>query len=140
VLVGQEEVQAPVTGSQPHSTLAEEVHEVAPGEAGLVVDRDETGVGVQVGSAPGAAEELDVQDASQLPLVADGPPVHRTAHARRVAAREGQRLRQRTRGPQAQVLAWSRERGVPVMPLTTAEDVPEQVRRLLGGGPLPGRP
>jgi uncharacterized protein (DUF58 family) len=38
------------------------------------------------------------------------------------------------------VLAWSRERGVPVMPLTTAEDVPEQVRRLLGGGPLPGRP
>ena len=38
------------------------------------------------------------------------------------------------------VLAWSRERGVPVLPLTTAEDVPDQVRRLLGGGPLPGRP
>ena len=37
------------------------------------------------------------------------------------------------------VLAWSSERGVPVLPLTTAEDVPEQVRRLLGGGPLPGR-
>jgi len=37
------------------------------------------------------------------------------------------------------VLAWSTERGVPVLPLTTAEDVPEQVRRLLGGGPLPGR-
>jgi uncharacterized protein (DUF58 family) len=38
------------------------------------------------------------------------------------------------------VLAWSSERGVPVLPLTTAEDVPEQVWRLLGGGPLPGRP
>jgi hypothetical protein len=38
------------------------------------------------------------------------------------------------------VLAWSTERGVPVLPLTTAEDVPNQARRLLGGGPLPGRP
>jgi hypothetical protein len=40
----------------------------------------------------------------------------------------------------ARVLAWATERGVPVLPLTTAEDVPEQVRRLLGGGPRPGRP
>jgi uncharacterized protein (DUF58 family) len=38
------------------------------------------------------------------------------------------------------VLAWTNERGVPVLPLTTAEDVPEQVRRLLGGGPPAGRP
>ena len=37
------------------------------------------------------------------------------------------------------VLAWSSERGVPVLPLTTAEDTAEQVRRLLGGGPIPGR-
>ena len=39
----------------------------------------------------------------------------------------------------SRVLRWATERGVPVLPLTTAEDVPEQVRRLLGGGPLPGR-
>lgn len=39
----------------------------------------------------------------------------------------------------ARVLAWTRERGVPVLPLTTAEDVPEQVRRLLGGGAPAGR-
>jgi uncharacterized protein (DUF58 family) len=37
------------------------------------------------------------------------------------------------------ILAWSSERGVPVLPLTTAEDTADQVRRLLGGGPLPGR-
>ena len=37
------------------------------------------------------------------------------------------------------VLAWSSERGVPVLPLTTAEDTADQVHRLLGGGPIPGR-
>ena len=40
----------------------------------------------------------------------------------------------------SRVLRWARERGVPVLPLTTAEEVPAQVRRLLGAGPRPGRP
>jgi uncharacterized protein (DUF58 family) len=35
----------------------------------------------------------------------------------------------------SRVLRWAQERGVPVMPLTTAEDVPDQVRRLLGVAP-----
>jgi uncharacterized protein (DUF58 family) len=35
----------------------------------------------------------------------------------------------------SRVLRWPQERGVPVLPLTTAEDVPEQVRRLLGVRP-----
>ena len=30
------------------------------------------------------------------------------------------------------ILAWQHELGVPVLPLSTAEDVPEQVRHLLG--------
>jgi uncharacterized protein (DUF58 family) len=39
----------------------------------------------------------------------------------------------------SRILAWTNERGVPVLPLTTAEDVPEQVRRLLGAAPRPVR-
>jgi uncharacterized protein (DUF58 family) len=39
----------------------------------------------------------------------------------------------------SRVLLWPRERGVPVLPLTTAEDVPDQVRRLLGVAPRPAR-
>jgi uncharacterized protein (DUF58 family) len=39
----------------------------------------------------------------------------------------------------SRVLRWPQERGVPVLPLTTAEDVPDQVRRLLGVAPRPGR-
>ena len=37
------------------------------------------------------------------------------------------------------ILAWTSALGVPVIPLSTAEDVPEQVRRLLGAVPRPRR-
>jgi hypothetical protein len=37
------------------------------------------------------------------------------------------------------ILAWTAERGVPVLPISTAEGVAEQVRRLLGALPRPRR-
>ena len=39
----------------------------------------------------------------------------------------------------SRVLRWTKERGVPVLPLSTAEDVPLQLQRLLGADPRPRR-
>lgn len=46
------------------------------------------------------------------------------------------RLKDMAKGRLAEILDWQRQLGVPVLPLTTAQDSVEQVRRLMG---LPGR-
>lgn len=43
-----------------------------------------------------------------------------------------ERVIEMSRGRLQQILNWQREVGVPVMPVSTAEDVPDQVRSLLG--------
>jgi uncharacterized protein (DUF58 family) len=54
------------------------------------------------------------------------------------AERVRERLLARADRRLSRVLGWARERGVPVLPLTTAEDVPEQVRQRLGVDPRAG--
>lgn len=46
------------------------------------------------------------------------------------------RLKEMARGRLSEILDWQRQLGVPVLPLTTAQDSVEQMRRLMG---LPGR-